>query len=339
MQTLSSLPHFAAAMMSPLFEVYTVYDDLEHEFRGSLLNDIASIPENELNQFKNQYAYFSSLMSKREDIELQWKLYFLIEELEIQIGKLRKQLLLDESLVPPPFGHPDLMDTIIDKDGLVYMHELDGYGGGFCKGNEVFTLAPSTNAANSTYWLLHELYNAELTEKVKIRLDPLIHHPKEHFQQMSYRMQVYGKLLDWERIKALKFSEQTEFIPDNPDKGDILKTEIIWKPSDDEIHFTCEELPKKECLNKRGSRYFHAILRKDSGIVEHCDGAIRFYTDDQFDKRLTMHIKENETTKAGTRIKIFHVTNLSQQSLINLITSFFVWNHDILIYFNPDLKS
>ncbi len=181
---------------------------------------------------------------------------------------------------------------------------------------------------------------------IKVRLDPLIHEPAHSFNPMEFRMQVYGTSFDWNRLKSLKKIEQTEFLPELRSGSDILKTEIAWKPSDEEIHFTCEELPKMNLIKERGSRYFHAIFQKDTGIIKHCDGAIRYYTEDDYNKRLKEHIKANAVTRMGKRVKVFQIDipkeqqafePVTHQHFLNLVTSFFIWNHDILKYFNPQI--
>ena len=337
MDSFSSLPYFAASTMAPLIDVGDVYSDASHPWHVHLLNDLAIISDDDLVLFGNERPYLSTRNGEMSDTSLKLRLSFAICELERQIAILRKQLMLESTPIRHPYDHPELKGVGPDKDGLVYMHDFKDYNGGFFIENEVFTIAPSTDAHNSTYWVLQELHNPDLGNRVKVRFDPLIHHPKEDFNPTMYKMQVYGKSLDWERIKNLTSAEQLEFIPDSPDRGDIAKTEIIWRPSGSEIHFTCEELPREEFLPYRGSRYFHAILDRGTGKIEHCDGAIRYYDIHQYNNRLKSHIKANEVTKAGTRIKIFHVTNPTHQGLINLIASFFVWNEDVFLYFNPDL--
>jgi len=160
-------------------------------------------------------------------------------------------------------------------------------------------------------------------------------------------MQVYGKSLDWNRIKSLKNIEHTCFIPESLSSTDIFKTDIVWTPNKDEIHFTCEEMPQKDLIEYRGSRYFHAIFQIETGVIKHCDGAIRYYTDKEYDLRVSKHIKSNETTRVGKRIKVFQIDVpakeikfelINHQVFINLVTSFFVWNHDVLAYFNPTRK-
>lgn len=59
------------------------------------------------------------------------------------------------------------------------------------------------------------------------------------------------------------------------------------------------------------------------------------------------HIKENEVTRVGTRVKVFQfdvpetelpTEPITHQQFIDLVTTFFVWNHDVQGYFNPSLS-
>jgi hypothetical protein len=329
----SSLPFFASSTGAPLFDVPTVYDEADHPWHNALLADLSRITAAELESFLQSGSVFLHHLEDRPDRDTQLRIYYTIEEMWREIGRLRKQLLTDRFRLTP-YDHPDLKEVLVDKDALVYMSAFQPYGGGFSLQDEVFTIAPSTTATNSCYWLLQELHDPQLFDRVKIRLDPLVHQPKATFNPMHFRKQVYGKKLDWERIRQLAAPEQLEFVPDPGLSRDVSKTELVWKPDGHQIHFTCEELPTADSLSFRGSRYFHAILDRQTGKIDHCDGAIRYYDTVSYSERCRFHIKANEATKAGIRIKIFHVAEPSHQSLINLVTSYFVWNQDIFDYFN-----
>ena len=110
-------------------------------------------------------------------------------------------------------------------------------------------------------------------------------------------------------------------------------TDYIWKPCDNEIHFTCEELPSSDDWEYRGSRYFHAIIDKLTGQIVHCDGAIRIYDFDELEKRKKLQLKDSETRRMGKRIKIFRIDDILEQSLFSqLVSSFYVWNEDVKNY-------
>ena len=110
----------------------------------------------------------------------------------------------------------------------------------------------------------------------------------------------------------------------------------MWgKPTAKEIHFTCEELPNKNEVHYRGSRYFHAIIDKKTGLVKHCDGAISIYSEDELEFRSKYHVRNSEVRKIGKRVKIFQLDDqIERKIFIDLITSYMVWNYDLIRYFN-----
>jgi hypothetical protein len=70
-------------------------------------------------------------------------------------------------------------------------------------------------------------------------------------------------------------------------------------------------------------------------LITHCDGALRFFNQDDFKIRLKYHIKHSNARRIGKRIKIFQIDEPIEQSLfMNLATTFLVWNKDALEYFN-----
>lgn len=338
---MKTLHYFAASTVPPLFEVFEVYDDNTHSQHQNLLNDIHNISPSHLEWFDSNFNI--DFLLEKNNREIAKLLYVLIEMLNLEIGKLRVMHLkhLDSS-APAPYNHISLQGLELDKNFLVHVSDLQVKRGGFSLGGEVFMLLPSTNATNSTYWLLQELGNIRQKELIKIRLDPLIHQPADAFNPMVFRMQVYGKSFEWTRIKSLQTIEHTQFIPTTRTQN-IFRTDLIWDPSVDEIHFTCEELPNKDLINVRGSRYFHAIFDKISGSLKHCDGAIRFYDDEEYDSRTADHLKNKAFTRIGKRVKVFqidvpneilNINPVTHKNFIDLVTSFFVWNDDVFRYFN-----
>jgi hypothetical protein len=341
---MNSLSHFAASTMDPMFEVYEVYDSRSNEVHEALLKDLDGISEDQVffyeheSEIKHLFGRSKTLVDK--------KLLVFIDLVSKEIDKLRIKCLVDRNVQPPlPYSRPELTGVELDNNFLVRSSEFDIIRGGICRRNRAVTLLPGTNATNSSYWLYAALFAIGRNDLIRVRLDPLIHESLDSFNPMMYKMQVYGTSLKWDRIKNLKDVEHTQFIPSFPSSSSIDRTDLVWKPIDDEIHFTCEEMPKPDILELRGSRYFHAIFQKQSGVLKHCDAAIRFYDNEEYQKRLIKHIKANEVTRIGRRIKIFQIDVPKEQLLtkpithrhfIDLVTSFYVWNHDILDYFNSN---
>jgi hypothetical protein len=337
-----SLSHFGASTMAPLFEVYSVYNDKNHDSHDQLLKDLEDISEEQVFFYENE-SEIKHFFGRAETL-IDKKLLVFIDLVSNEIDKLRIKCLLDTRQQPPlPYDRPELSGVELDNNLLVKSSEFDIILGGLCRNNRAFTLLPGTNATNSSYWLYGALFEIIRDDLIRVRLDPLIHESADTFNPMMYKMQVYGTSFNWDRIKSLKNGEHTQFLAEFPSNREIDRTDLVWSPVDDEIHFTCEEMPKLDVLPFRGSRYFHAIFQRQSGILKHCDAAIRYYDSEDYQKRIARHVKANEVTRIGKRIKIFQIDvpkeellsePVSHQEFINLVTSFYVWNNDVLNYFN-----
>jgi hypothetical protein len=175
----------------------------------------------------------------------------------------------------------------------------------------------------------------------KIRLDPLKEIHKDQYNPMFYKMHVHGKPLDWNSLTLLRVDEFGQWFNEK-DYEKTGFTDYVWSPKKDgKIHFTCEEVPKLEYNGIHTSRYFHAIFDKNTESVTHCDGAIRYYTKDEIENRVRFQVKDPEVRRVGKRIKIFQYDSiennqvgLSQSDFCDLAINFFVWNNDVIKYFN-----
>ena len=80
------------------------------------------------------------------------------------------------------------------------------------------------------------------------------------------------------------------------------------------------------------SRYLHAIYRPSANSIIHLDGAVRIYSPSELQDR---HSKKlHEAGKMGLRKKVFAVdTPLSREVFSNVAQTFFVWNNDVIRYF------
>lgn len=173
-----------------------------------------------------------------------------------------------------------------------------------------------------------------LYKKIKVRLDPFNFAKIDKFIPLEYRMWVWGKPLDWNSIINLRQPEHGRWMAEFPSRDDINFTDYIWNPHDDEITFTCEEIPNSQNNIFRGSRYFHGIYSKISNDIIHCDGAIRFTSENELQERMSGHVKDENIRKIGKRIKIFmNIQKLNFFEFCGLASSFFVWNEDVIRYF------
>ena len=196
--------------------------------------------------------------------------------------------------------------------------------------------------SNSSYWIFQALMKYTLQNGInfKIRLYPLIEVSEKDYNPIFYKMHVHSKSLDWDRLCTLKNDEFGQWF-DEKEYNRIGFTDYVWSPMGTELHFTCEELPKLDYKGIKSSRYFHAIFNKQSGKINHCDGALRVYSDYELALRSNYHIKDPSVRKVAKRIKIFQFERkenndkeIDQDVFCKLAVNYFVWNIDVQNYFN-----
>ncbi|MHB8276457.1 MAG: hypothetical protein ACYDIA_02230 [Candidatus Humimicrobiaceae bacterium] len=240
----------------------------------------------------------------------------------------------DEIKRPVPYNHDAIIDIQLDEFSLIELRHFKPVIGGFERNGYIFTIIPPVPATNACYWLHNFLKFNDLYKKIKVRLDPFNFAKATEFMPIEHKMRVWGKSLDWNRIIGLRQPEHGQWLPDSLSRNDIHHTDYIWNPHNDEITFTCEEIPNLQNNAFRGSRYFHGIYSKiDNGIV-HCDGAVRFTSEMELIDRMKGHVKDDNVRKIGKRIKIFmNIEKINFFEFCNLASTFFVWNNDVMRYF------
>lgn len=236
-----------------------------------------------------------------------------------------------------PYDQDDFVGIDVDDYGLISVSQLGYDHFSLYNKDYAYQLCPCLDQFNSSHWLglliMHETFKNG--RDFKIRLDPLMREPAETFRPYMALMHLYGKKLDWDRIKLLQSEEFGQWLGDGLSTSSILTTDYVWRPEKYEVHFTCEEIPKPECISIRGSRYFHAIFDKRSGKITHCDGALRIYNQDEIELRQKFHVRQPEVRKIGKRVKLFLINDEIDHTLfMNLATNFLVWNEDAINYFN-----
>lgn len=172
-----------------------------------------------------------------------------------------------------------------------------------------------------------------------MRLDPLLYGPADQLRGRFYKATIYGRELDWERIRQLREVEHGSWMPGKLSRH-YLKTDYAWVPHENEVDFLCEELPVSAEATIRGSRYLHAIYDKSNNQIKHLDGAIRIMTLDQLTSRAAGHVRNSG--KVGKRIKTFRTHRpIPPDALSAIAQAFYFWNYDVARYFgspvHPDL--
>ncbi|WP_396149827.1 hypothetical protein [Flavobacterium sp.] len=324
--------YFKSSQEDALFGISELLDNPNHPEYQNLMTDIENIDLNILENFVESQKINRFLGGKDNQHHEKCK-WFLISTIQKGIAEERLKALVENKL---PYNSENLKFLEIDENSLVSIKDFELYKNGFKYNDYVYNLTPVTSGSNSSYWISQIIISLTYYNNLnfKIRLDPFIEIHHQEFEHLAYKMTIYGKPLDWERLKTLREEEFGQWVNDDIlSKGNV--TDYVWRPEDNEIHFTCEELTNFDEVKTQGSRYFHAIFNKETGQIIHCDGAIRIYTKEELEHRLQYHVRKAEVRKVGKRIKIFQLDeNIDQDTFVLLITNFMVWNYDVLKYFN-----
>jgi hypothetical protein len=336
----TTFDYFISNYVDPTWHVFNVIDDKNHPEHSNLINDLESIENDIIEEFILDYD-IDHLLDKSCDVEQQKRAYFYIHFLHQNSFLARIEMMLEPCTRPSPYDKPNLEEVEIDKHNLCILNQFNFDHFGIQKGDFVYKICPILDQSNSSYWMFKEIANLAKENKtiIKVRLDPFIEIPINDYHPVRYRMVLFGKPLKWKRILKLRNDEFGQWLDEKPSNRYGI-TDYIWSPRKDEVHFTCEELPKIGFEGTRASRYFHAIINKKSGKIKHCDGAIRFYSEDELIIRSKSHLRDPDVRKIGKRIKVFQFdspTNahieISKETLCSLAMNFFIWNYDVLRYF------
>ena len=251
----------------------------------------------------------------------------------------RRLALAAQFTAAPPYGHSALKGIEVDEEGLVPLDAFHLEGDALCRNGYAFFMLPPVPGSNANYWLLNELQRAGLASSVRVRLDPLLHGPSEELSGRFYKATIYGRELDWDRIRRLREVDHGQWMPGRMSRRHRC-TEYAWIPHDDEVDFLCEEVPVEAEIQTRGSRYLHAIYDKKHHEIKHLDGAIRITEPRQYADRVTKHVRN--AGKVGIRVKTFRTDRpITPAALGAIAQSFFFWNYDVARYFgapiHPDL--
>lgn len=332
MQSFFTLDYFKQSLSDAFFELPEIMDNPSHPQYENLRKDFENIDLQDLSKYVEENA-IERFLNRFEDKHLARCRFYLIDMIRRKISSDRLEILVNPNL-STPYCSTNLEALSILENNLVSTSDFILLGNAFKYKEYVYHLSPSINASNSSYWIAESIAELIFTKKInfKIRLDPFIErHIDEYFPTM-YKMTIYGTRLNWEELLTLKEDNHGRWMSD---RQDTQWTDYVWRPEKGEIHFTCEELPTLNEISYRASRYFHAIFDKKTGLIRHCDGAIRFYNQYEYEGRLNFHVRNAEVRKIGKRVKIFQVDeDIDKFDFMKLVTSFMVWNQDVFNYFN-----
>lgn len=264
---------------------------------------------------------------------------FIVSREAARLIQNRRLTLAALGAAAPPYGHSALRGLTPDEEGLVPLSAFDIDGDALCRNGFAFFVLPGVPGSNANYWLLNEIQRTGLVDCVKVRLDPLLFGSADELRGRFYRAAVYGRDLDWDRMRQLRVPEHGRWAPGRLSRG-YLFTDYAWIPHDDEVDFHCEELPMESEVAVRGTRYLHAIYNKSANEITHLDGATRILSTSEHHTRSMAHVRN--AGKIGKRVKIFRTDcAITRETLGPVAQGFFFWNYDVARYFgapiHPDL--
>jgi hypothetical protein len=129
--------------------------------------------------------------------------------------------------------------------------------------------------------------------------------------------------------------------------GDIYSLDIKWYTKDNIKVFQSEEFKTDTVKTKKNNKeyfpvkYIHAEYDQELGSFRHFDGAIHFYTKDEYYQRRDTDFNHNNKTKLQIKTlsqKLFKVNgSISKVKWIELTSHFLYGNHLIFEYFEGKL--
>ena len=243
----------------------------------------------------------------------------------------------NEAIRAVPYDDSELSDLEVSSDGLVPLSAFDAEEGVLLRKGRAYTILPSTPSENSSYWITYALLAGRLQDRTWVRLDPVIRGQANEFPRMSYRMLWWWPPSLWKEVGSRRRESLGRWVP-APLGHKSEFTDFAWVLRGEEIHLFLEEIPKRNDLSIAGSRYFHVIFSKATERVVHLDGAIRIYSENEWDQRRDVHV--HRTGKVGKRIKVFRIDGPIQPDVVSSLGgTYFVWNYDVMHFFGASVPT
>ncbi len=319
-------------------EVRFVARQVEHPAHDATLAQIRDLAPEVVEFAASTYEFRKRhVPDSGEEVEFEARIWALIEALYWEIPRRRLALLAPEDRAIGSSNRA-LEGLPVAEDGLVELSGFTWDGARLMRNGHAFMLFAPKESPNAQYWYSSPLVEVARTVPVFARPDPLLHGTTEELAAVGYKMWRYGRLLDWDRIRALNEEEHGAWDPGWDCQG-VYSTDYAWTPRGQEVHFRCEEVPAADRIEIAGSRYFHAIFDRAQDRFVHLDAAVRVYSNAEWIERIaSRHVRL--AGKAGRRHKVFRIDSpVTKETFANLCAQFFVWNSDVGRYFGADTSS
>lgn len=323
---------FSQSYDPPNWIIESLRESNDTEIRIAVIAALEAIPTSVAAQVDEETHVKLEIIFRSKDRDDRARLHLVSSAVAQELHQMRMAEVCNQTNGrPKPYDHPILNGISVDAEGLVPLSAFQIKGDALCCNDQAFFVLPAVPASNANYWLLQNIQRKGLVNSVSVRLDPLLHGPETELAGNFYRMDVYGRPLDWDRIRSLREIEHGRWMPGTLSTKSLF-TDYAWTPHADEVDFVCEELPPIVEVESRGARYLHAIYDKRSNCLTHLDGAIRFYTPSELDTREKVHVRN--AGKIGRRTKVFRTDQpVDPATLSDIVQAFFVWNYDVARYF------
>ena len=328
--------HFSRNPEGPLWNVGRALSDAPSDVIHGLRSLLDAIPLDEVDEAQKD-RLFRHVGNVGANSDHAARVWIAERYLSREIASRKLALLRSEHLTPrpAPYDLPPLRDLPIDQDHLVPISAFQFDGSRLLRKGFAFSLLTTTSAPNSSYWLLDVLHSERLNTLASVRLDPFLFGPEDQFPALFYRLWLYGRPLDWDRLASLRQPEHGRWLPGSLNRESEF-TDFCWAPRPDGIHFICEEVPKPERCADEPSRYLHAIYNHNSQKIEHFDGALRLFTSEEIRRRTELHVRNGG--KLGVREKVFRTDEPIDRERFSVVTqAFYIWNYDVGRYFTHDV--
>lgn len=213
--------------MNPRFELLKALAEEVDPLHGVLMKAIENVPGDALQKVANDPRISAWLKARQRGNDPQQVRFEVVaKDIDDEIYDRRRKALLDRNPKTLPYNHPALSDIVPDRDLLVPLKVFQIEDDVLSRQGFVFSPAPPLRAVNSQYWSSRVLFDLPVRTAVSVRLDPLLVVPINEYSAPMYKMWVFGRNLDWNRIGRLKGKEHVRWMPDEL-TSDVEFTDLV----------------------------------------------------------------------------------------------------------------
>ncbi len=257
-----------------------------------------------------------------------------------QVRENHLNLLIDQDLNLKTIEErsPKLTSLVItdgDDVGLVEVKNMKSGRQWFEHEGKTLYISPAIPGSLNSCWPLSGLFcMSERDPTLKIRPDAFRITPLENARARIELSRAYGKPFNLAWLRSLR---GTAIAQHEPDPSNYLirghRTQFIWERLDnDEIQFSCEELPDEAsyCVT---TRFLHGIFDIKKDGFTHFDGAVHIYSGEDYQERINLNLGAHYMKYK--KAKIFRLDSLISFNKAELLLSnFYRWNDLVPEYFS-----